>query len=62
MEDRTLIDRVQEAMLSDDADREKQSELLIFLYEEASPDAKNKVDEIFICLCGWSLQTLLKGQ
>ncbi len=59
MEEETLIDHVQEAMLSDDEDRSKQSEILRRTYEEASQEAKEKIDECFICLCGWSLQTLL---
>ena len=59
MEEKTLIDRVQDAMLTDDEDREEQSEILKSIYEEQKPDVKNKIDEIFICLCGWSLETLL---
>jgi hypothetical protein len=58
----SLIDRVEEAMRDDDEDRDKQSDLLVDIYREASPDAKNKIDLIFICLCGWSLLTLLDGQ
>jgi len=59
VEEKTLIDRVQDAMLTDDEDREEQSEILKSIYEEQKPDVKNKIDEIFICLCGWSLETLL---
>ncbi len=61
MEEKTLIDRVQEAMLSDDEDLEEQSAILRSIYEEQGRAARNKIDEIFICLCGWSLETLLKG-
>jgi len=60
VEEKTLIDRVQDAMLSDDEDREEQSAILRSIYEEQSREVRNKIDEIFICLCGWSLETLLK--
>ncbi len=59
MDEQTLIDRVQQAMLTDDEDREEQSELLLSIYNELDRNTRNKVDEIFICLCGWSLKTLI---
>ena len=62
MEEETLIDLVQEAMLSDDEDRSKQSDILRRTYEGASLEAKNQIDKCFICLCGWSLETLLNRQ
>ena len=62
MEEQTLIDRVQEAMSADDEDREKQSEILLNIYKESDQATKNKVDEIFICLCGWSLKTLINRE
>lgn len=57
-----VIDKVEREMQTDDADRDKQSDILVSIYKESNPDAKNRIDEIFICLCGWSLQTLLDGQ
>jgi hypothetical protein len=62
MEEKTLIDLVQDAMLSDDEDREEQSEYLARCYNEASVEAKNRIDTCFIALCGWSLDTLMKRQ
>lgn len=59
MEERTLIDRVQDEMESDDEDRQKQSAILLSVYDGADEKTKATIDEVFICLCGWSLKTLL---
>ena len=56
----TLIDKIQEEMLSDDEDREEQSEELAAAYQQASDEAKEAIDRSFIALCGWSLKTLLR--
>ena len=56
----TLIDKIQEAMLSDDEDREKQSDYLKDCYSESSKAEKKRIDECFIALCGWSLKTLME--
>ena len=56
----TLIDKIQEEMLSDDEDREEQSEYLERCYNESSEAEKKRIDDCFIALCGWSLKTLLK--
>ncbi len=56
----TLIDKIQEEMLSDDEDREEQSAILFAVYVGADKKTQAVIDEIFICLCGWSLETLLK--
>ena len=58
----SLIDRVQEEMLADDEDREKQSDYLKEAYEDASENEKKAIDRCFIALCGWSLKTLLEWQ
>jgi hypothetical protein len=62
MEEQTLIDRVQEAMSTDDEDREKQSEYLQSIYEESDQKTRNKIDEVLMCLCGWSLKTLINRE
>lgn len=54
----SVVQRVQELMLTDDCD---QSERLQDAYERAAPEQKKVVDEIFICLCGYSLETILAG-
>lgn len=58
----SLIDHIQEEMLADDEDREKQSEYLKEAYEDASEKEKKSIDRCFIALCGWSLKTLLEWQ
>ena len=62
MEEQTLIDRVDEAMSTDDEDRKKQSKILLRTYAEAKVEEKAKIDECFICLCGWSLKTLINKE
>ena len=62
MDEQTLIDRVEEAMSTDDENREKQSAILLRTYEKASPAEQAKIDECFICICGWSLKTLINKE
>lgn len=52
----TLIERIYEEMLSDDED---DSDRLKALYEQATPDQKKVLDDALICICGYSLQTLI---
>lgn len=52
----TLIEHIQMAMLGVDSD---DSEQLAQLYRSAPPEGRKLLDEAFICLCGWNLQTLL---
>ena len=56
----TLIDRIQEELLSDDEDREEQSEYLKRYYTESSEAERRMIDLCFIALCGWSLKTLME--
>ncbi|KTC94889.1 hypothetical protein [Legionella feeleii] len=53
----TLIEKIIEAILSDDASTAKQSEILIRIYENSSNQAL--IDDCFICLCGYGLKTLM---
>lgn len=55
-----LIDTIQAEIFKDDADTGKQSELFEALYLQASESEKRAIDDAMICLCGWSLETLLK--
>jgi hypothetical protein len=54
----TLIERVFEAMTGDDSD---DSERLERLYLDADAAGRQLLDDAFICVCGWSLKTLLDG-
>jgi len=57
----SLIENIQSAMLSDDEDPDYQSTLLTGIYEDATTDQKAKLDEAMICVCGWSLDSLIAG-
>ena len=52
----SLVARVSKAMYSDDDD---QSEMLADIYLTSNPTEKDVLDRAFICLCGWSLRTLM---
>jgi hypothetical protein len=58
MEDRysNLVTHISKALSSDDDD---QSEMLAGIYLSASQTERDVLDRAFICLCGWSLQTLM---
>jgi hypothetical protein len=51
-----LVAHVSKAMFSDDDD---QSEMLAGIYLSANQVEKDVLDRAFICLCGWSLRTLM---
>ena len=51
-----LIAHVSKALFSDDDD---QSEMLAEIYLSANQAEKDVLDRAFICLCGWSLKTLM---
>jgi hypothetical protein len=52
----TLIERIGILMATDDAD---QSERLQTMYENATEAERDVIDGALICLCGYSLQTLI---
>ncbi|MGH1439757.1 MAG: hypothetical protein ACRBBR_06575 [Cellvibrionaceae bacterium] len=54
-----LIEIIFEEMWSDDANRDKQSDLLKKRYKQATDKEKNAIDDTLVCLCGWSLNTLI---
>lgn len=55
----SIVQRVQELMLYDDED---QSERLQETYERASPEQRQAINDAFVCLCGYSLETILAGE
>ena len=55
----TVIDRIEKWMFFDSEDRKKQSELLLAIYHEATPNEQAKINECFICICGYSMDSLL---
>ena len=52
-----LIAHISNAMCSDDTD---QSVRLATLYDAADDRGKDLLDQAFICLCGWSMKTLIE--
>lgn len=57
----TLIDRIEEALLDGDGDREYDSERIIAAYQACNADAQEAINVIFILLCGWQLATLINN-
>jgi hypothetical protein len=55
----SIASQVYDAIDSDDEDGTAR---LIEAYMDATPDQKAVVDDIFISLCGWSLNTLIKRE
>jgi hypothetical protein len=53
----SIVDRVRELIESDDYD---QTDLMVATYQNTSPEVQTKIDEVFVCLCGYSLATLIK--
>ena len=54
-----LINKIEDLMSTDDVNRNNQSKRLIAEYKSATEEEKKKVDDIFICLCGYSIKTLI---
>lgn len=55
----SLIAHVQCVMQEDDADMDDQSERLATVWHEADAAGRALLDEAFIALCGYSLNTLI---
>lgn len=46
---------------SDDGESwEKKGEIILDLYDNASPEVKGLYDNLFITLCGWTIHTLIQ--
>ena len=56
-ENMSLIEKISAAVLEDDEPTEKQSELLVETYLNSND--KQAIDNCFICLCGYSLSSLI---
>jgi hypothetical protein len=53
----SIVSRVQEYMVTDDDD---QSDRLLRDYQAASDVEKKAIDAALICLCGYSLKTIIE--
>lgn len=56
--DMTLIEQIQQLILTDGED---QSDRLQYYYESQPIERQGAIDEVFIFLCGYSLQTIIAG-
>lgn len=56
-----LIERITDLILSDDENTDKQSDILTRTYDDANAEKKTAIDNALICICGYSLKTLLNG-
>jgi hypothetical protein len=54
-----IIEGIFTLMQKDDEDPMKQSEILEITYNKATQDEKKIIDDIMICVCGYSLDTIL---
>jgi hypothetical protein len=57
----TLVERIQKAIETDDEDYGKASRRLVEHYADMDRPAQAAINDAFICLCGWSLDTLIKA-
>lgn len=55
-----LFIKFQDALNTDDEPMNKKGNRLINTYNGADNNGKKIIDDIFITLCGWSLETLIK--
>ena len=54
-----IIDKIENELNTDDANRDKQGKILLDKYHRATLEQQIVIDDIFISLCGWSLETLI---
>lgn len=57
-----LIEAIIELHQNDDEDPKTQSGYLIKKYNEADKTQKEFMDYVSICICGYSIDTILKGK
>jgi len=58
----TLIDKIEQEMLFDTEDRLNQSARLAQIYYDATEPQRRAIDRALICICGYSLLTLLQEE
>ncbi len=56
-----IISDIEYAMQNDDECRFKQSANLAHLYSNMDEAGRRSIDSALICICGWSLETILKN-
>ena len=61
MEFDNLLEGIQTLMVNDTEDKQKQSEILESLYQIATSTQKKAIDNALICICGYSLDTIINN-
>ena len=56
-----LIEGILTLMSNDSEDPQKQSDQLEALYEISTDTQKKAIDNAFICICGYSLDTIINN-
>lgn len=56
---RHLIEFIYEQMTNDSDGDQKQAERLVRLYRDAGKVGQWHLDECMMCLCGWTMETLI---
>ena len=56
-----IIEHILYLMQNDTEDSEKQSESLEALYEISTDTQKKAIDNAFICICGYTLDTIINN-
>jgi len=56
-----LIEWINHLMSIDDEDPQKQSDNLEALYKISTSSQKKAIDNAFICVCGYSLDTIINN-
>lgn len=59
-EEENILERILGLMQSDDDNTKRQSTRLKNLYENADKDGKELLDNALLCICGYTLKTLIK--
>ncbi len=54
-----IIEGILTLMQNDEENPEKQSEILEAFYEVSTDAQKKAIDNAFICICGYSLDTII---
>jgi len=57
----SIIEGIFTLMSNDSEDPQKQSDQLEALYEIATDTQKKAIDNAFICICGYSLDTIINN-
>ena len=54
-----FIDLVENAILDDDCNRDKESDIMLSVYRSATIPERKKIDAVLVALCGWSIPRLV---